>query len=59
MLKGGLLSIIVLAAVLFVVAGRPVLGIAFAVSAGLLADGRPVRYLGSVRAGRAGRRDAE
>ena len=59
MLKGGLLSIIVLAAVVFVVAGRPVLGITFAVSTALLADGRPVRYLRRVRAGRARRPGAE
>jgi hypothetical protein len=59
MLKGGLLSIIVLAAVVFVVAGRPVLGITFAVSAVLLADGRPVRYLRRVSAGRARRPGAE
>jgi hypothetical protein len=59
MVKGGLLSIIVLAAVVFVVAGRPVLGITFVVTAALLADGRPARYLSRVRAGRARRPGAE
>jgi hypothetical protein len=58
MLKVGLLSILVLVAVVFVVSGRPVLGIMFAVSA-VLADGRPARYLSRVRAGRARRPGAE
>ena len=59
MLKGGLLSILVLAAVVLVLAGFPVLGMTLAVSAVLLADGRPVPYLRRVRAGRARRPGAE
>jgi hypothetical protein len=52
-LRYALLSIIVLAALVFVVAGHPVLGMMVAASAVLLADGRPVRYLRKVRGGRA------
>ena len=52
MLKCGFLSAMVLAAVLFVVAGRLVLGVTLATSAVLLADGRPARYLGKIRRGR-------
>jgi hypothetical protein len=59
MLKCALLSIIVLAAVVFVVAGHPVLGMMSAASAILLADGRPVRYLRRVCAGPARQRGAE
>lgn len=47
-----LVMVIVLAAVVLVVAGHPVLGVALAVSAVLLADGRPVRYLGKICLGR-------
>ena len=60
MLKCAFLSIIVLAAVVFVVAGRLVLGITCCCcSAVLLADGRPVRYLSKVRVGRARQPGAE
>jgi hypothetical protein len=59
MLKCVLLSIIALTTVVFVVAGRPVLGITFAVLAVLLADGRPARYVRKVRAGRGRQPGAE
>jgi len=53
MLKCICWSILVLAAVVFLVADRPVLGMTCAVCAVLLADGRPVRHLSKVVTGRA------
>jgi hypothetical protein len=49
MLTYALVMVVVLAAIVLVAAGRPALGVAFAVSAVLLADARPVRYLGKIR----------
>jgi hypothetical protein len=46
--------LMVLAAVVLLVAGHPVLGVALGVSAVLLADGRPVRNLGKIYLGRDG-----
>jgi hypothetical protein len=52
MVRYAAVMVIVLAAVVLVVAGLPVLGGALAVSAVLLADGRAVRYLRKIHLGR-------
>jgi hypothetical protein len=59
MLTYAVVTVMVLAAVVLLVAGHPVLGVVSAVSAVLLADGRPVRYLGKVSRSHRGGTGAE
>jgi hypothetical protein len=51
MLTYALVMVLVLSAVVLLVAGHPVVGVALGVSAVLLADGRPLRHLRKIRLG--------
>jgi hypothetical protein len=59
LLTYALATLIVLAALVLLVAGHPVLAVALAVSAVLLTDGRPARHLGKICLGRGGGTGAE